>query len=141
MSRWLDAKAPFPAGWCDRASVLLGWYLRRELKLSRVKVVYGDRPDANEPGVEPHMWLEAVVDATVLTIDITADQFSDSPVAVVVASAPPWYEQFAPLRRDDAPHCRGAGRHDGGSRRELLEGRRKAYRRVLELCRSRPAPL
>jgi hypothetical protein len=77
----------FPRGACSDASLLLGAWLADNGR-SGFDYVCGLRID-NEGNCISHGW-RARGD---LVVDITADQFTDGPGSVVVASPSPWHER------------------------------------------------
>lgn len=83
----------FPSGCCSWATWMLGHYLKFEHGRSPFSIE-GERQGRNHR--ETHAWLE--VDD--FTIDLTADQFSDSPSAVISTTSSSWHASWQINRRD-----------------------------------------
>jgi hypothetical protein len=79
----------FPKDCCGHASVLLALYLRDE-GFADVRYVYNGRrsPDS-------HAWVEVGG----IIVDITADQFTDNPNAVIVTEERSWHSRFSGEQR------------------------------------------
>jgi len=73
----------FPHGSCSDTSDLLGRFLQAN-GFPGWTVVSGHR----------NKWTHAWLERDGVCVDITADQFEDSPGAVVVALGPAWHRQF-----------------------------------------------
>jgi hypothetical protein len=84
---WRD----FPRGSCDLASQVLGRFLCEMLGIA-VTTVYGER-DFPDLGHYTHRWL----DCESLTVDVTADQFGQSPV--IVSRDSPWHQGFHGIKQ------------------------------------------
>jgi hypothetical protein len=83
-SRLLKTDCPFPAGWCDRASKLLGRYLHEELGL-QVRLVSGSWKDWH------HAWLEVRHGGRDYVVDVTAAQLPGAPEVSVSQT---WHRRF-----------------------------------------------
>jgi hypothetical protein len=79
----------FPHGSCGDASLLLGAYLK-DNQIEGFEFVCGERGVHEEGTWTSHAWLQHEN----CVIDITADQFSDSPSAIIVADPSPWHASF-----------------------------------------------
>ena len=73
----------FPRCWCTDASLLLGAFLS-DKRFGGFELIRGWR------GSQSHAWL-AKDD---LIIDITADQFPDAPLGMLITKPSSWHEQF-----------------------------------------------
>ncbi len=99
----------FPAGACGDTSILLGAYLADCGHLG-FEYICGERGSHDAGNWTTHAWL---VRGDVV-VDITADQFSDAPAAVIVESASTWHGQFmqAPATPSDFRDYRGPSMHE-----------------------------
>lgn len=109
----------FPKDMCDRASDLLGRYLKEE-GVENVQYVCGSRLSNTRLSDERHVWLEAQG----FIIDITADQFPDGPGPVVVTDDRSWHSRFQVFERRDATdlrqYCRAAQKQHDDVFREIV---------------------
>jgi hypothetical protein len=79
----------FPKGACGDTSLLLGAYLV-DSGIKDFHYICGERGSHEENTWTTHAWL-AKGD---LVVDITADQFSDAPAAVIVTTSSLWHKGF-----------------------------------------------
>jgi len=86
--------ASFPFGACGDASLLLGAYLA-DNGFEGFRQVQAERGSRQDDTWTSHAWLET----TDLVVDITADQFSDAPAAIIVAEKSEWHLVFEIRRR------------------------------------------
>ena len=104
-----DKKSPirqFPEGCAISASLLLGaWFT--DLGIDGFDLVAGCRPSDDDGDWVTHHWLSRGD----LVVDITADQFADSPIIPIVGVDSIWHESFTPtgLERSDFRRVSGAG--------------------------------
>lgn len=87
----------FPVAACGDTALLMGAYLA-DLGFHGFSYVSAVRGEHADNTWHSHAWLQN--GATV--IDITADQFSDMPHAVMVSANSQWHMQFRVERRQDA---------------------------------------
>jgi hypothetical protein len=81
----------FPNGACGDTCLLLGTYLEDQCGVPAFEYVSGERGSHSDNTWTSHAWLQRGE----LVIDITADQFADAPMPVVVASPSPWHHGFS----------------------------------------------
>lgn len=100
----------FPSGACGDACLLLGTYLEDQCGFSGFEYVSGERGNHSDNTWTSHAWLQCGE----LVVDITADQFADAPMPVVVADPSPWHRGFAVDSRHPAnlKAWRGSGIYD-----------------------------
>lgn len=79
----------FPSGACGATSLLLGAILA-DNGFTAFLYVCGERPSEDGARTVSHAWL---ADGN-LIVDITADQFADSPEPVIVSVASSWHKSF-----------------------------------------------
>lgn len=79
----------FPRGTCGDVTLILGAHLTN-LGFSGFFYASGERRSRKENTWVTHAWLKREE----LDVDITADQFHDSPGAVIVATSSIWHSQF-----------------------------------------------
>lgn len=79
----------FPHGACGWSSLLLGAILKDRGHTGFIYVC-GERPSLDPSKTSSHAWLERGS----LIIDITADQFPDSPAPIVVSLNSQWHATF-----------------------------------------------
>lgn len=91
------AMSRFPDGACGDASLLLGAYFV-DCGFQKFEFVSAERGAADIDTWTSHAWLECER----LIVDITADQFSDAPGAVVVAYDSGWHARFRTESRGPA---------------------------------------
>lgn len=75
----------FPEGCCTWATLFLGNYLKLECRYKPKRIL-----SATRGGGINHEWI--ILDK--INIDIVADQFSDSPSAVIVSENSTWHKQW-----------------------------------------------
>jgi hypothetical protein len=85
----------FPSGACGDTSLLLGAYLA-DNGFKDFRYISGDRGSKDANTWTSHAWLACGS----LVVDITADQFDDAPVAVIVAAPSPWHQTFEEFEED-----------------------------------------
>lgn len=90
----------FPKGACGSSSLILGAVLV-DNGHTNFQYVCGERPSPDGTQIVSHAWL---ADGE-LIVDITADQFSDAPEAVVVAVTSTWHKSFE-IRHTEAADFR-----------------------------------
>lgn len=79
----------FPKGSCGWASLLLGAFLK-DTENENFEYICGERlPESASQSIS-HAWLKRQE----LIVDITADQFSDAPEAVIVSESSSWHSTF-----------------------------------------------
>lgn len=81
----------FPSGSCELASVMTGLALKN-LGMSNVLQVVGNRQIPNSSNTQNHVWL--TVDDKYI-VDITADQFDDCDIPVVVIEKSDFHNTFS----------------------------------------------
>lgn len=101
-----EAMRAFPMGCCGDASLLLGTFLIDQ-GIVGFDYVCGERGDRSQNTWVSHAWLQS----REFIIDITADQFSDAPSAIIVMVPSTWHTTFdvKPSKPGDFRHWRGYG--------------------------------
>lgn len=96
--------ADFPHGACGDASLLLGKYIQQSASLS-LHYVCGELRETGN--FQTHAWLEHED----FIIDITADQFEEIDIPVLITTERRWHDRFEIARRDipDYDICDGVG--------------------------------
>ena len=79
----------FPSGACGDATLLLGAYFKDQ-SIDGFKYICGERGTHQDNTWTSHAWLQHGN----CVVDITADQFSDAPAAVIVAAPSAWHSAF-----------------------------------------------
>ncbi|MGE8296000.1 MAG: hypothetical protein ACN6PH_10680 [Pseudomonas sp.] len=74
----------FPSGSCGSTSELIGTYLEG-LGFGKFYYVHGSKP-----GIESHAWIKQGR----LIVDLTADQFHEINIPVMVLDESPWHNEF-----------------------------------------------
>lgn len=87
----------FPNGACGDTALLMGAYLADQ-GIQGFAYVCGTRGEHADGSWHSHAWLQH----RRLVIDITADQFSDMPDAIIVSDTSKWHKQFRVERHQDA---------------------------------------
>lgn len=113
----------FPRGACGDTSLLFGAYLV-DHSVSGFKWMSGSRGDVRNDTWTSHAWLQR----DDLVVDLTADQFPDTPAGVIVMCPSPWHAQFNGEER-------GSGDFRGWSNVDQLT---RLYRRLLQDLLSLP---
>lgn len=93
---WPHDWTSFPGGTCGDTSLVLGAFLA-DAGFGGFELMSGEGDRREEDGICPsHAWLQR----DQLVVDITADQFADSPGPVVVAENPDWHCRFRVMWKD-----------------------------------------
>ena len=86
----------FPYGCCRVSSQLLARYLVTEWRVPPVHFVSGVRPQTHRQGAwESHLWIKVGE----CLIDVTADQYREVDVPVIVTNDGSWHDTFVTQRR------------------------------------------
>ncbi|WP_373451105.1 hypothetical protein [Comamonas sp. SY3] len=113
----------FPRGACGDTSLLFGAYLV-DHSITGFKWMSGCRGDVRDNTWTSHAWLQR----DNLVVDLTADQFPDAPMGLIIMSPSPWHAQF--------------NGEDGGSGdfrdRSNVDQLARLYRRLLQDLPSLP---
>lgn len=92
---WIpEPMATFPRGSCGDASLLLGSYLA-DCGYFGFEYIAGERGFQRNNTWTSHAWLAQKS----IIVDITADQFSDAPSAVVICNSSIWHQQLEIITR------------------------------------------
>lgn len=96
----------FPRGACGDAALLFGALLV-DRSIPGFEYICGERGSKSDNTWVSHAWLQR----NDLVVDLTADQFSDAPADVIVASPSTWHMQFstAPGQESDFRKWSGYG--------------------------------
>lgn len=87
--------ASFPRGSCGDTALVLGTYLAADCGIPGFQYVCGDRGSKLDDTWSSHAWLEC----NGLVVDVTADQFSDAPDAVIVEDPSHWHLSFRNINK------------------------------------------
>lgn len=87
----------FPVAACGDTALLMGAYLADQ-GIQGFAYICGTRGEHADGSWHTHAWLQHER----CVIDITADQFSDMPHAIIVSATSKWHKQFRVERSHDA---------------------------------------
>lgn len=90
----------FPRGACGDVSDMFGVFLQKK-GFANVTYVAGERGSNKDGDWTTHAWLE--VDG--ITVDISADQFSDAPNSIIVERESEWHDSFERIKQRSPGSC------------------------------------